>query len=245
MKKTRILITLLCTLILSLPLASCSSEKKNEGTVNSHDKMAYESYVAQLDHYMELVGTLQNELMEEKEENFIIQCQYKLEIEELQNEILSLKKHGSFSTVEDNDNEASENPDQHEEAPKQFDETAAKSQFVCKMVGGKLTVVSFIGDDKEVVIPSEIDGVPIRAIGDSAFQNTSVTKVIIPEGIETIGWFAFSNCKSLRVIYIPSSVTSVEYGAFEYCGSELTIVCESGSYIESYAQSWGIKYTNE
>ncbi len=51
-------------------------------------------------------------------------------------------------------------------------------------------------------------------IGDS-----SVTKVIIPEGVEKIGAYAFANLTALTEIVLPSTLTSIEYGAFYGCTS--------------------------
>ena len=47
--------------------------------------------------------------------------------------------------------------------------------------------------------------------------------VNIPEGVTSIGEWAFYNCSGLTSISIPNSVTSIEYGAFENC-SELTSI---------------------
>lgn len=43
------------------------------------------------------------------------------------------------------------------------------------------------------------------------------TPVVIPEGIESIGNFAYSNCTSFSEITIPDSVTKIGNGAFYYC----------------------------
>ena len=45
----------------------------------------------------------------------------------------------------------------------------------------------------------------------------TITKVIIPEGIETIGSFAFANLTALKEVVIPSTVTTIDYGAFYGC----------------------------
>ena len=52
----------------------------------------------------------------------------------------------------------------------------------------------------------------------------SVTSVILPEGLETIGYFAFSYCRALRSIQMPDSLEEI-YPGFTRCESlqELTI----------------------
>lgn len=43
-----------------------------------------------------------------------------------------------------------------------------------------------------VVIPAEIDGVPVTIIGDSAFKNCkSLTEIVIPDSVTDIGEYAF------------------------------------------------------
>ena len=49
---------------------------------------------------------------------------------------------------------------------------------------------------------------------------------VIPEGIKTIGYYAFENCKGLAYINIPNSVTDINSNAFSYSDlKELEIHC--------------------
>jgi len=49
-------------------------------------------------------------------------------------------------------------------------------------------------------------------------ENT-ITKVILPEGIEKIGSYAFANLTALEEIVLPSTLEAIEYGAFYGCTS--------------------------
>ncbi len=49
--------------------------------------------------------------------------------------------------------------------------------------------------------------------------NATVTKVVIPEGVEKIGAYAFANLTALEEIVLPSTLESIEYGAFYGCSS--------------------------
>ena len=69
------------------------------------------------------------------------------------------------------------------------------------------------GDANAVVIP---DGV--TSIGDFAFQNCeSLTAVKIADSVTSIGNFAFWGCGSLASVYIPDGLTSIGDGAFQTC----------------------------
>lgn len=67
-------------------------------------------------------------------------------------------------------------------------------------------------------IPAEIDGLPVVAIADSAFDGCKkLTSVIIPDGITEIGNYAFKNCISLSAVTLPESVTILRYSVFYGC----------------------------
>lgn len=90
----------------------------------------------------------------------------------------------------------------------------------------------------EVVIPSEIESVPVTSIGMSAFDMCEKLKSInIPDSVKKIGVHAFSGCKSLTSIEIPNSVTFIGCGAFSNCISLTSItIPDSVTSIGTYAQ---------
>ena len=67
----------------------------------------------------------------------------------------------------------------------------------------------------EVVIPSEIDGYPVKRISDLAFFNCLELKTVkIEEGVRTIGYKAFFNCLELESIKLPRSLFKIASLAF-------------------------------
>ena len=111
--------------------------------------------------------------------------------------------------------------------------------------GASLT--HYYGNGGLVVVPEDLD---LREIGNFAFANfeyipkteeelefddaetskqwyigdSTITKVILPEGVEKIGAYAFANLTGLEEIVLPSTLEAIEYGAFVGCNRLASIV---------------------
>ncbi len=75
----------------------------------------------------------------------------------------------------------------------------------------------------------------VKRIGGAAFKNqTNVTSVDLPYGLEDVYSSAFENCTSLATVRIPSSVRYLRSKAFAGC-SALTSVYYAGKYSDFYS----------
>ena len=105
---------------------------------------------------------------------------------------------------------------------------------------GEVTISGYTGSATELVIPSQIENLPVTGIGDYAFCDwTNLTSIAIPDTVTSIGEGAFANCTGLTSITIPDIVTSIGDYAFSWCTglTNITIpnsVASFGSHAFSY-----------
>lgn len=84
-------------------------------------------------------------------------------------------------------------------------------------------VVSYRGSDKVVTIPATHEGQPVTAIGKRAFEGAALEQVILPQGLTSIGEWAFCRCVHLRTLELPATLATIGAHAFQGCRSLLEI----------------------
>ncbi|GAB6392636.1 MAG: leucine-rich repeat domain-containing protein [Treponematales bacterium] len=80
-----------------------------------------------------------------------------------------------------------------------------------------IVITKYKGAGGSVTIPATIGGKKVTAIGERAFADSGITKVVIPEGVTTIGTAAFTNCASLTDVVLPGSLREIGNYAFGDC----------------------------
>lgn len=70
--------------------------------------------------------------------------------------------------------------------------------------------------NNEINIPRTYKNKAVLAIGESAFANTDIPKISIPNGIESIKAKAFYNASNIKTIEIPSTVYEIRGEAFAH-----------------------------
>ena len=77
----------------------------------------------------------------------------------------------------------------------------------------------------------------ITKITSNAFEDSQLSKVIIPRSVTFIGRMAFSGCDNLTDVYIPSTVIKIQEFAFSSC-PKLTIHYEEELLPSTWSRKW-------
>ena len=108
---------------------------------------------------------------------------------------------------------------------------------------GTCKITEYIGNSDSFVIPATIYGKTVTTTNTGAFKNnTTLTSVRIENGVQGLGALAFLGCKSLSKVVIPESVTSIGENAFYNCASDFTIYCYRDTYAMQYAIDNSLNY---
>lgn len=90
---------------------------------------------------------------------------------------------------------------------------------------GGAHIFKYKGNDETIIVPSMLDDVPVREIMSFAFSNCkSLKSIILPESVTRIGWSAFDGCTSLESITLPNKLTKIERSTFYNCRSLKSII---------------------
>ncbi len=247
-----------CLLILALMAAGCGNaedepadtsalSETTEGGAETHGGIPSGSQTsgetmspqdALLSYYEALIEELRAQLLEEKEDRYISEHEYKTRLEELE---AALKAWEAATKAEDLPTGGDAETEPAETMPVETRPVIPTAPFDYRLENGEVIITAYKGHETTVTVPTQIDGYPVTAIDDHAFQNTAIVSVILPGSVRSVGWFAFYGCFGLEIVAIPASVESISYAAFDGCPN-LTLLCPSDSYAAKYAVSFGLKH---
>lgn len=107
--------------------------------------------------------------------------------------------------------------------------------------GEGVLITKYLGTSDSVRIPSEIEGLPVRALGSDLFARSRSTLItcVIPDSVTEIGGGLFYNCKELTNVKLSKNINAISQGMFENCKALRTIIIPDGvKTIESNAFSF-------
>ena len=103
-------------------------------------------------------------------------------------------------------------------------------------------IVTGIGTcrDTAIVIPATYKGKPVTSITSRAFYRENFSSITIPEGVTSIGEYAFYDCPNLKSVTILSGATSIGEYAFYECTSLTTVTFAEDSQLTNIGHSASI-----
>ncbi len=99
-------------------------------------------------------------------------------------------------------------------------------EFEYKLIDdGTFCVSGYMGDEAQVEIPAQVDGVPVTVISDGVFKDhPELRELRLPDCITDLGEFVFDGCANLRNLKLPAGLSRLWGYTFVRSGlEELTL----------------------
>ncbi len=77
-------------------------------------------------------------------------------------------------------------------------------------------IIDYHGTKKSFTVPDVINGITVTAVGESVFEGTDISEIVLPKTVTSIGKNAFKDCTVLKTIFA-KSVTKISDYAFYNC----------------------------
>lgn len=90
------------------------------------------------------------------------------------------------------------------------------SDFTYEITENTVTITKYTGSDTSVVIPNEIEGLPVCVIGKNAFTESNAEEVTVPASVQEYS-YAFSGCNTLKKVHLQKGLQLIDGGAFKNC----------------------------
>lgn len=100
-------------------------------------------------------------------------------------------------------------------------ETTDVSCFTYVKEDGGISLTGLVGSaPEEIVIPAEIEGLPVTKICKEVFWKKQITSVVVPEGVTTIEPYAFAQNTMLKSVVLPETLTECSHLFYRCSGLE-------------------------
>lgn len=149
----------------------------------------------------------------------------------------------SVELVEKDETEGVSEPAGDGETPKETPASAFEYEYgygeVKSPEGGydslaAVIITKYVGNDTVVVIPAEIDGLPVMTIAESAFDGSNIKELYFAGSLTEIEAHAFANCTELSTVVLPDNWMRLGVECFTGCTSlnqlEVPAECSFSAY---------------
>lgn len=106
-----------------------------------------------------------------------------------------------------------------------FDTASQNESYEYIVKNNQVYLLNYIADETQVVVPDEIEGMPVVCVGQAFKGNPTVTSVVLGDNITYIYQYAFANCSALTQVTMSDNIKEIRRGAFGCCRalSQITI----------------------
>lgn len=142
--------------------------------------------------------------------------------------------------------------------------TATPADVRTEADGHGCRLTRYRGPYQKLVLPDEVDGLPVTGAADGLFRGNRVIAyvhlpqgltavsasmfegcdnlpaIMLPPSVEAIGARAFAGCAELRDVYITAATADIAPDAFADCRSDMILHVREGSAAERFAREHGM-----
>ena len=127
----------------------------------------------------------------------------------------------------------------------EWKEWTAEDKFtVTESDAGECAVVRYVGNDKEIVIPEFINGAKVTAIRNGAFSNIkSADTVVLPSTLRSLDAGAFTNC-TFSELYLYDTIEEIGDDSFDNCNAFASLFVNAATpprYSGAWTSAWADK----
>ena len=109
--------------------------------------------------------------------------------------------------------------------------------FLFIVVDGEIYLLAYVGEDENIILPDSYYG-SSYGVYRFAFYNNAAKSVILSSGVTSVGRYLVGGSLLVpEVIYIPASVTEIEWYAITYC-EDTVVICEAESKPSGWDNEW-------
>lgn len=253
--KQRMIGGLIVGLVLLIGIGLCMSscqlvnalKEESGGEQSSVEKDSYETKIL---YYETQVKYLTSQLDQIEQQLYLLRSDYMDQMKQLEEQLNQQRPTvPEFSEDFEQDNTSppkQENNDSvNQDTSTSVPPDITTNDYTYYLENGCAILTAYLGKEKEVIVPAAVDGYLVVGIGDNAFAGCDIISVILPQTVETIGWFSFYQCERLNKILLPAKISNIGYASFDGCSAKLCLYVEEDSYAERYAISFGLNYQNQ
>lgn len=122
-----------------------------------------------------------------------------------------------------------------------FSQSFSNSEYTYFLQDGEIMITEYLGSERNVTIPSEIDGYTVAAIGERAFAGSNIVSIETPYSTYYIAPNAFENCTELKYATFNCTDIALDEDVFLNC-PELILNVKKYSTLHIYSELNDIQY---